>query len=231
MQILRCQIKNWQQIVNEYYSLTFRSFCAMLSESSKEVGEMPRITKEPEERRQEILETAIHLFYEKGYEKTSIADIAKAMNVAQGLCYRYFPSKEALFDTAIDQYAQILVSRMTEFLKRPGITLKEVIFQMSTFLDAEIDDNDTYRLCHGPEGRKIHNQLSLSICMKMQPIVKTQLDLANERGEIHLEDTETAASFCVYGQLGILLKEEIPGEERVKRIKDFLYGLLFPGTN
>ena len=35
-----------------------------------------RIVKEPEERKQEILETAMRLFYEKGYEKTSIADIA-----------------------------------------------------------------------------------------------------------------------------------------------------------
>ena len=72
-----------------------------------------RVTKEPEERRQEIIDTAMRLFYEKGYEKTSIADIAKAIGVAQGLCYRYFPSKEALFDSTVDQYAQILAGRLT----------------------------------------------------------------------------------------------------------------------
>ena len=49
---------------------------------------MQRITKAPEVRRQEILDTAIRLFYENGYEKTSITDIANAMHVAQGLCYR-----------------------------------------------------------------------------------------------------------------------------------------------
>ena len=54
-----------------------------------------RITKEPEVRKQEILDTALKLFGENGYEKTSITDIAKAIGVAQGLCYRYFPSKEA----------------------------------------------------------------------------------------------------------------------------------------
>lgn len=188
---------------------------------------MPRITKEPEERRQEILETAIRLFYEKGYEKTSMADIAKEMNVAQGLCYRYFPSKETLFDTAIDQYAQVLVSRMAQFLEGANITLRELISHMPTFLDTETDDNYTYKLCHGPEGKKIHNQLSLSICARMMPIVKEQLDLANERGEIQLSDTQTTASFCVYGQLGMLLQAEIPGEERVKRIKDFLLDMLF----
>ena len=72
-----------------------------------------RITKDPEERRQEIIETAMHLFYEKGYEKTSIGDIAKAIGVAQGICYRYFPSKEALFDSTVDQYAQILADRLS----------------------------------------------------------------------------------------------------------------------
>ena len=53
-----------------------------------------RISKEPEARKQEILETAMKLFAEKGYEKTSISDIAKEIGVAQGLCYRYFPSKD-----------------------------------------------------------------------------------------------------------------------------------------
>ena len=45
-----------------------------------------RITKEPEVRKQEILDTALKLFGENGYEKTSITDIAKAIGVAQGLC-------------------------------------------------------------------------------------------------------------------------------------------------
>ena len=73
-----------------------------------------RITKEPEVRKQEILDTALKLFGENGYEKTSITDIAKAIGVAQGLCYRYFPSKEALFDSAIEQYADVLVEQFAD---------------------------------------------------------------------------------------------------------------------
>lgn len=192
---------------------------------------MPRITKEPEERRQEILETATRLFYEKGYEKTSISDIAKEMNVAQGLCYRYFPSKETLFDTAIDQYAQTLADRMASILNHGEITLKELITRMPTFLDTEKNDNYTYKLCHGPEGKKIHNQLSMAVCAKLLPIVQAQFDLANECGEVHLEDTLTAASFFVYGQLGMLMQTEIPGEERVKRIKKFFNDILFTSND
>ena len=63
-----------------------------------------RITKEPEERRKEILNAAIKVFSEKGYEKTSITDIAKSIDIAQGLGYRYFSSKEELFDAALEEY-------------------------------------------------------------------------------------------------------------------------------
>ena len=97
---------------------------------------MARITKAPEERRQEILDTAMKVFYEKGYEKTSISDIAREMNVAQGLCYRYFSSKEELFDTALDQYAQRQVGQMCRMLD-PSMPLKELIGQMPTFLEVE----------------------------------------------------------------------------------------------
>ena len=87
---------------------------------------MTRITKAPEERRQEIIDTALKVFYEKGYEKTSISDIAREMHVAQGLCYRYFSSKEELFDTALDQYAQRQVDRISSILD-PHKPLTELI--------------------------------------------------------------------------------------------------------
>ena len=86
-----------------------------------------RVTKEPEVRKQEILDTALKLFGENGYEKTSITDIAKAIGVAQGLCYRYFPSKEALFDSAIEQYADVLVEQFAGAEKEDHKTLRQII--------------------------------------------------------------------------------------------------------
>ncbi len=185
-----------------------------------------RIIKDPEERKQEIMDTAIKLFYEKGYEKTSIADIAKAMHVALGLCYRYFPSKEALFDAAIDQYAQQQVDLMTEILNQPGISLIQMVEQMPTFIQTEGKNAPMKALCHGPASEKIHLRLTMTVCSKIYPLVQRQLELANQRGETHIEDTQTVASFCVYGQLGILLDQEMSKEQRVERVKAFLIQLL-----
>lgn len=181
-----------------------------------------RITKAPEERRKEIIDTAIKLFYEKGYEKTTISDIAKEINVAQGLCYRYFPAKEALFDCAIDQYAQSLADNIIEFTKDKNLSLKEIIMEMPTFIDIEKENTIYYKLCHSDESSKIHIQLSINICSKLMPAVYDILSKAVERKEIIIEDIETAASFAVYGQLGILLDESIPPNERIQRVKAFL---------
>lgn len=120
-----------------------------------------RITKEPEERKQEILDTAMRLFYEKGYEKTSIADIAKEIGVAQGLCYRYFPSKEALFDCAIEQYADEIVSKFTISKGNEKLTLKEIIETMPIMVETE--GTDYYNALHVVENKKFHDQLALNV--------------------------------------------------------------------
>lgn len=44
-----------------------------------------RITKDPEERKQEILDTSMEIFCEKGYDKTSISDIAKEDGGSSGI--------------------------------------------------------------------------------------------------------------------------------------------------
>lgn len=78
----------------------------------------------------------------------------------------------------------------------------------------------------GRESEKLHGPLSMAICAKLQPLVQQLLEKANERGEVQIADPETAASFCVYGQLGILWNQTLSGEERVRRVKAFLIHLL-----
>ena len=138
-----------------------------------------RITKDPEERRQEIIETAMHLFYEKGYEKTSIGDIAKAIGVAQGLCYRYFPSKEALFDSTVDQYAQILADRLSLPAEKE-VSLRQILENMP--VDAETDDTDFYKVFHKADNKKFHDQLSMKVCEKLLPTVTKLLERAQSNG-------------------------------------------------
>ncbi|MBS4535622.1 TetR/AcrR family transcriptional regulator [Clostridium sp. D2Q-14] len=187
---------------------------------------MARITKEPEVRKQEILDAAMVLFYEKGYKKTSMTDIANKIGVAQGLCYRYFPSKEILFDCSIQEYAQRLADKMKLILCDDSLTLKQKLEQTPSYIDFEKEDSISYKLFHNENSKRIHDQLSMKVCEVMVPVVAELFRKANENGEIHLPDPETAASFAVYGQLGILLNEQIHSKEKIVRIKEFLKFIL-----
>jgi len=53
--------------------------------------------KMKEERRQQILAIALHLFATKGLAATRIADIATASGISQGLLYHYYRSKEEIY--------------------------------------------------------------------------------------------------------------------------------------
>ena len=140
--------------------------------------------------------------------------------MAQGLCYRYFPSKEALFDSAIEQYADVLVEQMVSSKADEKKSLRQIIESMPSAME----DRDTkyYPVFHGAENKKFHDQLTLKVCEKMVPIVEKMLQQAKQKGEIQFDDLQTAAAFCVYGQLGILLADDLTQEEKSKRIREFL---------
>lgn len=56
-----------------------------------------------EERRQQIMQAALELFANKGFDATSISMIAKEAGISKGLMYNYFESKENLIAEIMDQ--------------------------------------------------------------------------------------------------------------------------------
>ncbi len=194
-----------------------------------------RIVKNPDERKQEILDGAIRVFARKGYERTSISDIAKEIGVSQGLCYRYFPSKEDIYDAAIDEYAEYIMNQnLANHIMRKanmkGKTLKEQIQMMSAkmgdYVAVEKGQSELYELFHKQGNRKLHDQLFLRVAGKYLPLVTKMLDEACQRGEIKISNPETTAYFLIYGQMGILMDNDIPVEDKMPRIQACLIELL-----
>jgi len=59
-----------------------------------------------EERRQVLLEAAERMFYERGYESTSVQDIIDALGFSKGGFYHHFESKLVLLEAICDSRAQ-----------------------------------------------------------------------------------------------------------------------------
>jgi AcrR family transcriptional regulator len=58
----------------------------------------PKFRRRAEDRPDELLDAALHLFVEQGYAHTSVAQIATAAGVSKGAVYLYFPSKQAILE-------------------------------------------------------------------------------------------------------------------------------------
>lgn len=56
--------------------------------------------------RSRLYDTAIRMISERGYEATTLREIAKEAGVSVGLLYRYFPSKQAVIITLYDELSQ-----------------------------------------------------------------------------------------------------------------------------
>ncbi len=62
------------------------------------------ISKDGDVRRRELLDAAIELFCEKGYDNTSVNDIINRVGVSKGAFYYYFASKEEVLETIGKEY-------------------------------------------------------------------------------------------------------------------------------
>ena len=143
-----------------------------------------RVSKAPEERKQEILRTAMRLFTQQGYENTSMRDIAREMNVVQGLCYRYFDSKQKLFEEAMDTYAEECCASFIRVLHDPGLSLEEKLDWMFESIKQEGLALRYEEFFHKPENEDFHRQLAMRLCEKLKPHLIQELNrYAQARGK------------------------------------------------
>ena len=60
---------------------------------------------EADERRRQLLELGADLFARHGYERLSMARIAREAGISKALLFHYFPSKQAYFAATLEQAA------------------------------------------------------------------------------------------------------------------------------
>ncbi|MDQ0395604.1 TetR/AcrR family transcriptional regulator [Labrys monachus] len=71
-------------------------------------------------RRNNLLDAASRIFARQGYEAASVEEIAFEAGIGKPTVYRYFPSKEALFEAAFGHALDDLESRLDTAMVLPG---------------------------------------------------------------------------------------------------------------
>lgn len=87
------------------------------------------LTPKAQETRQRIFDTAVKLFMEKGYEATTMREIAAEAECSLGLAYRYFESKEVV---VIQLYRQLASNTKDRIAALPEAPIAERFYQIMT---------------------------------------------------------------------------------------------------
>lgn len=156
-----------------------------------------RISKAPEERKQEIIETAFELLSKNGYENVNIQDITDKMNVSPGLCYRYFKSKTKLFAAVSEFYAMKLleelqapISQNLSAVQKLNIVIKRIYDFTQKHYAFEVKYQEAVEL------RALYlDTVASQWAARLLPIIQQ----GKEEETFHCTDIQLTAQFLAFG--------------------------------
>lgn len=105
----------------------------------------PKARMTGQERREQLLLIGRELFAERGFEATSIEEIAQRAKVSKPVVYEHFGGKEGLYAVVVDREMQRLMDRVTEALdaSHPRAMLEQAAVALLTYIE---DEQEGFRI-------------------------------------------------------------------------------------
>jgi len=93
------------------------------------------------QRREQLLDIGRQLFAERGYESTSVEEIAAKAGVSKPVVYEHFGGKEGLYAVVVDREMQLLLDMVTGSLTggHPRELLEEAALALLDYIEASTD--------------------------------------------------------------------------------------------
>ena len=140
----------------------------------------------PAETKDRILEAAMRLFYEQGFNATGVATILRQAGVNSGSLYHFFESKEALLREVLETYVDMLIPMVMQPAEDATPDPIQRIFALLEWYRAGLTAGECQFAC--PLG-----QLALEIGHD-QPTLRTLIDLNFKNWAAHVQGWLDAAS-------------------------------------
>lgn len=94
------------------------------------------------ERREQLLDIGRRLFAEKGFEGTSVEEIAATAQVSKPVVYEHFGGKEGLYAVVVDREIRILLDAITASLstpQHPRVLLEHAALALLGYIETSTD--------------------------------------------------------------------------------------------
>jgi len=160
---------------------------------------MVRTVKKPEERRQEIVETARELFQKKSYENTTMQDIMNTLGIAKGTIYHYFKSKEELLEAVVEDSVDEYIAGMEKVLNETegnGLDKMRALIKSG---NVEEEQGQILEQLHHPSNIGLHTrQLAVTIS-RLAPLYASAIQQGCEEGIFQTQHPLECAEFLLAG--------------------------------
>jgi AcrR family transcriptional regulator len=157
-----------------------------------------RITKGPEERKQELIETAERLFLEKGYEQTAVADIVREVQVAQGTFYYYFSSKGDVLEAIIEKDIAALEENVRQIINREdtnsAIKLNAIV---NSIIGISASRKEIMDYLHEESNAVMHEKMERHTIERLVPLMAEVVAEGTSSGIFDVQYSTESAEFLL----------------------------------
>jgi AcrR family transcriptional regulator len=187
-----------------------------------------REATEKKDTQHQILDAAVEVFAEKGYHDTRVDDIVAASGTSKGSVYFHFASKEQIFFSVIDEFANRLAKGLMEAINSESQGIRRV----NAALQKGLDTFGRYRplakifLVQATGLGESFEQKRYEIHDRFVKIIKGYLDQAIEEEDIPMIDTEVAALAWMGAINEVVIRWVLTGEPSPTRALPTLRTLL-----
>ena len=177
-----------------------------------------------EETRRQILDTALSLFREQGFEQTTIRDIATGAGLSLGAAYYYFKSKEAIVGAYNDYVQEEHITRARDAFVRGGSLQDRLRAALHTKIDIMQKDRRLLRALFRYGGDADHPLSWFGPATREQRQLSVGVFAEAIAGERLPDDVRDAAPTLLWTlHMGILLYflyDASPDQRRTRRLID-----------
>ncbi len=197
---------------------------------------MSRTRASAETRKKQIIEAAMRCFQRKGYENTTIDDIAAEYGLSKGSIYWYYSSKKDIIIDLFQRWTDELLKGITEQLQ-PVDSAREKLLQMGLFfIDNLRKDLELFRTMMviwsmAYEDESIR-QMNVEFYQQYDDVIISILKQGEKTGEFSTVDKKTYSAVSIALMDGLMVRqilvEDLNLNKIRKEIKNIIEGLLPP---
>jgi AcrR family transcriptional regulator len=140
----------------------------------------PRVRMRAVQRREQLLDVARELFAQKGYEATSIEEIAGRADVSKPVVYEHFGGKDGLYAAVAEREMQRVLERFTAAMGDPGRPREMLERAALALLDYIEEHTDGFRVLTRDApvtgGVSTYSSLIGEVARKVEHILAGQFD-------------------------------------------------------